>query len=87
MTNDNLEKVEKALDKIRDSFLFPRPELSSNLGKDATRGMLDIGYSLLYLAKEQQSEIKEPPVGTYYVTSTIDGYIKLLYARLFIRRQ
>ena len=31
--------------------------------------------------------LKEPPVGTYYVTSTIDGYIKLLYARLFIRRQ
>ena len=31
--------------------------------------------------------LKEPPVGTYYVTSTIDGYIKLLYARLFIRHQ
>ena len=31
--------------------------------------------------------LKEPPVSTYYVTSTIDGYIKLLYARLFIRRQ
>lgn len=31
--------------------------------------------------------LKEPPVGTYYVTSTIDGYIKLSYARLFIRRQ
>lgn len=31
--------------------------------------------------------LKEPPVGTYYVTSTIDGYMKLLYARLFIRRQ
>ena len=30
---------------------------------------------------------KEPPVGTYYVTPTIDGYIKLLYARLLIRRQ
>lgn len=59
MTNDNLEKVEKALDKIRDSFLFPRPELSSNLGKDATRSILDISYSLLYLAKEQQSEIND----------------------------
>ena len=31
--------------------------------------------------------LKEPPVGTYYVDPTIDGYIKLLYARLFIRRQ
>lgn len=31
--------------------------------------------------------LKEPPVGTYYVTPTIDGYIKLLYARLFIRHQ
>lgn len=31
--------------------------------------------------------LKEPPVGTYYVTSTIDGYIKFLYSRLLIRRQ
>lgn len=31
--------------------------------------------------------LKEPPVGTYYVDPTIDGYMKLLYARLFIRHQ
>lgn len=31
--------------------------------------------------------LKEPPVGTYYVTPTIDGYIKILYSRLLIRRQ
>ena len=60
MTNDNdkLDKVEKTLDKIRDSFLFPRPELNSTLEKD-TRNLLDVSYSLLYSAKEQQSEIKK----------------------------
>lgn len=58
MTNDKLDKVEKALDKIRDSFLFPRPELNSTLEKD-TRNLLDVSYSLLYLVKEQQSEIKK----------------------------
>lgn len=60
MTNDNdkLDKVEKALDKIRDSFLFPRPELNNTLEKD-TRNLLDVSYSLLYSAKEQQSEIKK----------------------------
>ena len=58
MTNDKLEQVEQVLDKIRDSFLFPRPELNSTLEKD-TRNLLDISYSLLYSAKEQQSEIKK----------------------------
>lgn len=58
MTNDKLDKVEKTLDKIRDSFLFPRPELNSTLEKD-TRNLLDVSYSLLYSAKEQQSEIKK----------------------------
>lgn len=60
MTNDNdkLDKVEKTLDKIRDSFLFPRPELNNTLEKD-TRNLLDVSYSLLYSAKEQQSEIKK----------------------------
>jgi hypothetical protein len=60
MTNDNdkLDKVEKALDKIRDSFLFPRPELNSTLEKN-TRNLLDVSYSLLYSAKEQQSEIEK----------------------------
>ena len=60
MTNDKdkLEQVEQVLDKIRDSFLFPRPELNSTLEKD-TRNLLDVSYSLLYLAKEQQSEIKK----------------------------
>jgi hypothetical protein len=29
--------------------------------------------------------LKEPPVGTYYVDPTIDGYIKILYSRLLIR--
>lgn len=58
MTNDKLEQVEQVLDKIRDSFLFPRPELNSTLEKD-TRNLLDVSYSLLYSAKEQQSEIKK----------------------------
>ena len=31
--------------------------------------------------------LKEPPVGTYYVDPTIDGYIKLLYSRLLIRHK
>ena len=58
MNKDKLEQVEQVLDKIRDSFLFPRPELNSTLEKD-TRNLLDISYSLLYSAKEQQSEIKK----------------------------
>ena len=58
MTNNKLDKVEKALDKIRDSFLFPRPELNNTFEKD-TRNLLDVSYSLLYSAKEQQSEIKK----------------------------
>ena len=58
MTNDKLEQVEQVLDKIRGSFLFPRPELNNTLEKD-TRNLLDISYSLLYSAKEQQSEIKK----------------------------
>ena len=58
MTNDKLEQVEQVLDKIRDSFLFPRPELNNTLEKD-TRNLLDVSYSLLYSAKEQQSEIKK----------------------------
>lgn len=58
MTNDKLEQVEQVLNKIRDSFLFPRPELNSTLEKD-TRNLLDVSYSLLYSAKEQQSEIKK----------------------------
>lgn len=31
--------------------------------------------------------LKEPPVGTYYVDPTIDGYIKFLYSRLLIRHK
>lgn len=58
MTNNKLEQVEQVLDKIRDSFLFPRPEMNSTLEKD-TRNLLDVSYSLLYSAKEQQSEIKK----------------------------
>lgn len=58
MSKDKLEQVEQVLDKIRDSFLFPRPELNSALEKD-TRNLLDVSYSLLYSAKEQQSEIKK----------------------------
>ena len=58
MNKDKLEQVEQVLDKIRDSFLFPRPELNNTLEKD-TRNLLDISYSLLYSAKEQQSEIKK----------------------------
>lgn len=58
MTKDKLEQLEQVLDKIRDSFLFPRPELNSTLEKD-TRNLLDVSYSLLYSAKEQQSEIKK----------------------------
>ena len=58
MTKDKLEQVEQVLDKIRDSFLFPRPELNNTLEKD-TRNLLDVSYSLLYSAKEQQSEIKK----------------------------
>ena len=58
MTKDKLEQVEQVLDKIRDSFLFPRPEMNSTLEKD-TRNLLDVSYSLLYSAKEQQSEIKK----------------------------
>lgn len=58
MSKDKLEQVEQVLDKIRDSFLFPRPELNSTLEKD-TRNLLDVSYSLLYSAKEQQSEIKK----------------------------
>lgn len=58
MTKDKLEQVEQVLNKIRDSFLFPRPELNSTLEKD-TRNLLDVSYSLLYSAKEQQSEIKK----------------------------
>lgn len=57
MTN-KLEQVEKALDKIRDSFLFPRPELNNTFEKN-TRNLLDVSYSLLYSAKEQQSEIEK----------------------------
>ena len=58
MNKDKLEQVEQVLDKIRDSFLFPRPEMNSTLEKD-TRNLLDFSYSLLYSAKEQQSEIKK----------------------------
>ena len=58
MNKDKLEQVEQVLDKIRDSFLFPRPELNNTLEKD-TRNLLDVSYSLLYSAKEQQSEIKK----------------------------
>ena len=58
MTKDKLEQVEQVLDKIRDSFLFPRPEMNSTFEKD-TRNLLDVSYSLLYSAKEQQSEIKK----------------------------
>lgn len=58
MTKDKLEQLEQVLNKIRDSFLFPRPELNSTLEKD-TRNLLDVSYSLLYSAKEQQSEIKK----------------------------
>ena len=58
MTKDKLEQVEQVLDKIRDSFLFFRPELNNTLEKD-TRNLLDVSYSLLYSAKEQQSEIKK----------------------------
>ena len=58
MTKDKLEQVEQVLNKIRDSFLFPRPELNNTLEKD-TRNLLDVSYSLLYSAKEQQSEIKK----------------------------
>ena len=58
MTNNKLDKVEKALDKIRDSFLFPRSELNSAFEKD-TRDLLDVSYSLLYSVKEQQSEIEK----------------------------
>lgn len=57
MTKDKLEQLEQVLNKIRDSFLFPRPELNNTLEKD-TRNLLDVSYSLLYSAKEQQSEIK-----------------------------
>lgn len=31
--------------------------------------------------------LKEPPVGTYYVDPTIDGYVKILYSRLLIRHR
>lgn len=58
MTNNKLEQVEKVLDKIRDSFLFPRPELNNTFEKD-TRNLLDVSYSLLYSVKEQQSEIEK----------------------------
>lgn len=58
MNKDKLEQVEQVLDKIRDSFLFPRPEMNSTLEKD-TRNLLDVSYTLLYSAKEQQSEIKK----------------------------
>ena len=58
INNDKLDKVEKALDKIRDSLLFTRPELNNTFEKD-TRNLLDVSYSLLYSAKEQQSEIKK----------------------------
>lgn len=58
MTKDKLEQLEQVLNKIRDSFLFPRPEMNSTLEKD-TRNLLDVSYSLLYSAKEQQSEIKK----------------------------
>ena len=58
MNKDKLEQVEQVLDKIRDSFFFPRPEMNSTLEKD-TRNLLDVSYSLLYSAKEQQSEIKK----------------------------
>ena len=58
MNKDKLEQLEQVLNKIRDSFLFPRPEMNSTLEKD-TRNLLDVSYSLLYSAKEQQSEIKK----------------------------
>lgn len=58
MNKDKLEQVEQVLNKIRDSFLFPRPEPNNTLEKD-TRNLLDVSYSLLYSAKEQQSEIKK----------------------------
>ena len=58
MNKDKLEQVEQVLDKIRDSFLFPRPELNNTLEED-TRNLLYVSYSLLYSAKEQQSEIKK----------------------------
>ena len=58
MNKDKLEQVEQVLNKICDSFLFPRPELNNTLEKD-TRNLLDVSYSLLYSANEQQSEIKK----------------------------
>ena len=37
MNKDKLEQVEQVLDKIRDSFLFPRPEMNSTLEKDTRK--------------------------------------------------
>ena len=58
MAKDKLEQLENYLNGLRESLLFPRIELNSTLEKD-TRNLLDISYSLLYSAKEQQSEIKK----------------------------
>lgn len=70
MTNDNLEKVEKALNELRKSLYihdnsyqyvpnyYPFSEAKQTFEKN-TRDLLDVSYSLLYQVKEQQSEIKE----------------------------
>ena len=58
MTKDKLEQLENYLNGLRESLLFSRIELNSTFEKD-TRNLLDVGYSLLYLTKEQQSELKK----------------------------
>jgi hypothetical protein len=74
MSKDKLEQVEQVLDKIRDSFLFPRPELNNTLEK-GTRNLLDVSYSLLYQVKEQQSEIKKLKEDLAKKDLTDDDYV------------
>lgn len=70
MINDNLEKVEQSLNELRKSLYthdnsyqyvpnyYPFSGARQTFEKN-TRDLLDVSYSLLYSAKEQQSEIKK----------------------------
>ena len=70
MINDNLEKVEQSLNELRKSLYthdnsyqyvpnyYPFSKARQTFEKN-TRDLLDVSYSLLYSAKEQQSEIKK----------------------------
>lgn len=82
--NNNLEKVEQALNELRKSLYthdtsyqyipnyYPFSEASQTFEKN-TRDLLDVSYSLLYKVKEQQSEIEKLKNGLEQKTNLADN--------------